>query len=150
MRHYIAHNSLSSSMIRHLAKLSISSLSTAIYQLEMKTKLLWMKKNISESVKLQKRQNVSKAERVKSTMNIAYMQEKSYYNDQPTAYSRHKRSAYQPWNQYSMNCMCQHMPLQAMYVPSQLPVSQMLIYNQLLPIGYEPTVTMSTYLPRWT
>ena len=54
-----------------------------------------------------------------------------------------------------MNYMCQEMPTQAMYVPSQVPVSQMPMYNQFPPIqnqlctpdGDEPTVTMSTYIP---
>ena len=49
-----------------------------------------------------------------------------------------------------MNYMCQEMPTQAMYVPSQVPVSQMPMYNQFPPDGEEPTVTMSDYVPRET
>ena len=49
-----------------------------------------------------------------------------------------------------MNYMCQEMPIQAMYVPSQVPVSQMPMYNQFPPNGEEPTVTMSTYVPQET
>ena len=49
-----------------------------------------------------------------------------------------------------MNYMYQHMPTQAMYVPSQVPVSQMPIYNQFPHVGDEPTVTMSTYVPKET
>ena len=81
---------------------------------------------------------------------MAYMMEPFYYNNQPIAYSGHDRSAYQPWNQYPMNYMYQHIPIQAMYVPSQVPVSQMRIYNQFLPVGVEPTVSMSGYVPRET
>ena len=76
---------------------------------------------------------------------MSYMQEPSYYTNQPTAYSEHERSAYQPWNQHPMNYIYQHMPVQAMYVPSQVPVSQMPMYNQFPPAGNEPTVTMSMY-----
>ena len=57
------------------------------------------------------------------------MQEPSYYPDQPTAYSGHDINAYQHWNQYPMNYMYQHMPVQAMYVPSQVPMRQMPMYN---------------------
>ena len=35
-----------------------------------------------------------------------------------------------------------------MYVPSQVPVSQMPMYNQFLLVDEEPTVTMSGYIPR--
>ena len=81
---------------------------------------------------------------------MAYMMEPSYSDDQHTAYSGHDRSAYQNWNQYPMNYMCQEMPIQAMYVPSQVPVSQMPMYNQFPPDGNEPTVTVSDYVPRET
>ena len=49
-----------------------------------------------------------------------------------------------------MNYMCQEMPIQAMYVPSQVPVSQMPMYNQFPPVGEEHTVPMSGYVPRET
>ena len=80
---------------------------------------------------------------------MTYMMEPAY-DDQPTAYSGHDRSTCQTWNQYSMNYVCQEMPIQAMYVPSQVPVSQMPMYNQFPPVGKEPTVTMSGYVPRET
>ena len=88
-----------------------------------------------------------KAYRVNSTTNMAYMMEPSYSDDHHTAYSGHDISAYQTWNKYLMNYMCQEMPIQAMYVPSQVPVSQMPMYNQFPPVGKEPTVTMSGCVP---
>ena len=42
------------------------------------------------------------------------------------------------------------MAIQVMCIRRQVPVSQMPIYNQFLPIGEEPTVTMSDYVPQET
>lgn len=44
-----------------------------------------------------------KADCVNSMANISYMQEPSYCTDQPTTHIGLERSAFQPWNQYSMN-----------------------------------------------
>ena len=87
------------------------------------------------------------ADCAKSTTNMSYMQEPSYYTDQPTFYSGHERSAYQLWNKDPINYMYQHMHVLAMHVPSQMPVSQMPMYSQFPPVGEEPTVTMSGYVP---
>ena len=90
--------------------------------------------------------------------NMAYMMEPSYYNNQPTAYNGHERSAYQPWNQYPMNYVYYQMHLPAMNVPSQVPISQVPMYDQFplvqnqlyTPDGDEPPVAMSTCVPRET
>ena len=97
------------------------------------------------------------ADYVKSTTQMSCIQEPFYYTDQPITYSGHDISAYQPWNQYPMNYLYMYylIPLQAIYVPSQVPASQMPMYNQFPPIqnqlytpgGNEYTVSMSTCVP---